>query len=48
MEQREVLTWEQFGLAARELAQAVTADGFVPDIVLTVARGGLLPAGAVA
>ncbi|HYZ03105.1 MAG TPA: phosphoribosyltransferase [Candidatus Binatia bacterium] len=48
MEEREVLTWEQFGLAIRELAEEVAADGFVPDIVLTVARGGLLPAGAVA
>jgi uncharacterized protein len=48
MDEREVLTWERFGQAIRDLAQAVASDGFVPDIVLTVARGGLLPAGALA
>lgn len=46
MSQREVLTWEQFGQAGRELAQAVADDGYRPDLILTVARGGLLPAGA--
>ena len=45
---REVLTWDLFGSAARELAQAVVADGFVPDIVIAVARGGLPPGGAIA
>ncbi|WP_127509569.1 phosphoribosyltransferase [Actinoplanes solisilvae] len=43
----ETLTWSTFGWAARQLAQAVADDGFRPDLVLTVARGGLLPAGAV-
>ena len=45
---REVLTWDLFGSAARELAQAVVDDGFVPDIVIAVARGGLPPGGAIA
>jgi hypoxanthine phosphoribosyltransferase len=43
----EVLTWERFGEATRTLATAVHADGYEPDIVLAVARGGLLPAGAI-
>jgi len=45
---REVLTWERFGVATRELAAAVVADGFAPDIVLAIARGGLTVAGALA
>ena len=47
-DQREVLDWELFGTAARELAQTVVDDGFVPDIVIAVARGGLPPGGAIA
>lgn len=43
---REVLTWEAFGVAGRQLAQPVVDDGYRPDLILTVARGGLLPAGA--
>jgi uncharacterized protein len=43
---REVLTWPLFGEATRGLAQAVADDGFEPDIVLAVARGGLTVAGA--
>ncbi|WP_083259597.1 phosphoribosyltransferase [Cellulosimicrobium cellulans] len=46
--EREVLTWETFGVAARELAEQVVASGFRPDVVVAVARGGLLPGGAVA
>src|SRR5689334_21501036 len=45
-QEREVLDWQTFGTAARELAQAVADDGFRPDLVLSVARGGLLVAGA--
>jgi len=47
-EEREVLTWGLFGEATRELATQVARDGFAPEIVLGIARGGLLPAGAVA
>ncbi|KON73839.1 phosphoribosyltransferase [Cellulosimicrobium cellulans] len=46
--EREVLTWETFGVAARELAEQVVASGFRPEVVVAVARGGLLPGGAVA
>jgi len=45
---REVLTWELFGVAIRELAQQVADSGFVPDVVVAVARGGLPPGGALA
>ena len=44
----EVLTWERFGVAIRELATTITADGFEADLVLAVARGGLPVAGALA
>lgn len=47
-EDREVLTWSRFGDAARDLAQQVVDSGWFPDVVVAVARGGLLPAGAVA
>lgn len=43
---KEVLTWDLFGDASRELAQVIAGSGFVPDIIIAVARGGLLPAGA--
>lgn len=47
-EPQEVLTWERFGEAARAVATQVARDGYRPDIVVAVARGGLLPAGAIA
>ena len=43
---REIMTWEELGHGARELATAIHADGFAPDLVLGIARGGLLVAGA--
>ncbi|MCD2500010.1 MULTISPECIES: phosphoribosyltransferase [Microbacterium] len=42
----EVLTWDGFGEAARDLARTVVASGWMPDLVIAIARGGLLPAGA--
>lgn len=45
---REDLTWNLFGQASRDLADAVRASGFRPDLVIAVARGGLIPAGAIA
>ena len=45
---REVLTWDDFGRGVRELAQQVVDSGFVPDLVVAIARGGLLPGGAIA
>ena len=46
--QREILTWELSGTAAREVAQHVVNSGYQPDMVIAIARGGLIPAGAIA
>ena len=43
---RETLTWVDFGEATRQLAQQVADSGFVPDLILSIARGGLFVAGA--
>jgi hypoxanthine phosphoribosyltransferase len=45
-DEREILTYELFGQAARELAQTIADDGFRPDAVIGIARGGLPLAGA--
>lgn len=45
-EQRERLDWETYGVAARELAGLVVEDGYRPDIILAIARGGLFVAGS--
>jgi uncharacterized protein len=44
--ERETLTWEAFGDAARDLARVIAGDGFRPDLILAIARGGLFIAGA--
>jgi hypoxanthine phosphoribosyltransferase len=44
---RELMSWDDLGSGARELAEAVAADGYRPDMVLGIARGGLLVAGAI-
>ena len=43
---KEVLSWELFGTASRELAQNIADSDFDPEIIIAVARGGLLPAGS--
>lgn len=45
---KEILTWEDFGSGSRELAGLVADSGYEPTIVIAVARGGLIPAGALA
>ena len=45
--EREIMTWDDFGRASRDLAQAVADDGYEPDMVLAIARGGLLIGGAI-
>ncbi len=47
-DEREILTWQDFGDGSRELATVVHESGFVPDVVVAIARGGLLLAGALA
>ncbi len=44
--ERETLTYELFGTASRELAEQVADDGYEPDLILAIARGGLFLAGA--
>ncbi|MEU1426289.1 phosphoribosyltransferase [Nocardia sp. NPDC005746] len=46
MSDREELSWELFGNAGRELAQIIADDGFEPDLILSIARGGLFVAGS--
>ena len=46
--ERETLTWDGFGEATRDLAREIIDSGFVPEVVVAIARGGLLPAGAIA
>jgi hypoxanthine phosphoribosyltransferase len=46
LSEREVMTWDDLGRGARELAEAVWNDEYRPDIILAIARGGLLVAGA--
>lgn len=43
-----LLDWTVFGVLADVLTQAVRADGFVPDVILAIARGGLVPGGYLA
>jgi len=44
---REEMAWDELGVGARALAEAVAVDGYRPDLILGIARGGLLVAGAV-
>lgn len=44
---REELTWELFGTAERELSAQIVRSGWRPDIIIAIARGGLIPAGAI-
>ena len=46
-DEREIMTWDMFGAASRDLARAVVEDGYQPDMVLAIARGGLLIGGAI-
>jgi hypoxanthine phosphoribosyltransferase len=41
------MSWQDLGDGARELAELVHGDGYRPDIVLAIARGGLLVGGAI-
>src|SRR5438034_6396271 len=45
--EREVMSWDDLGRGARDLAETVAADGYHPDMILGIARGGLLVGGAI-
>jgi len=40
------MSWDELGRGARELAAQILDDGYRPDLILGIARGGLLVAGA--
>jgi hypoxanthine phosphoribosyltransferase len=40
------MTWDDLGSGSRTLAQQIHEDGYAPDVILAIARGGLLVAGA--
>ena len=44
---RESLGWEEFGVASRALAQQVVDSGYQVDVVIAIARGGMLLAGSI-
>lgn len=44
---REILEWTDFADASRQLATMVRRSGFDPDVVIAIARGGLLLAGSI-
>jgi len=43
---RELMTWDDLGLGSRELATSIYDDGYRPDMILAIARGGMLVAAA--
>ena len=46
MTEREWLDWATYGRAVRELAAMVADDGYRPEMILAIARGGLFCAGS--
>jgi uncharacterized protein len=44
--ERERMTWGDLGSGAREIAGQIAADDWEPSMILGIARGGLLTAGA--
>jgi hypoxanthine phosphoribosyltransferase len=42
------MSWDELGAGTKTLAEQVAADGFRPDFILGISRGGLLVAGALA
>ena len=45
-EEREMLDWTRYGHGVRELAEIVADDGYRPEMILSIARGGLFVAGS--
>lgn len=44
--EREILDWATYGVGIRDLASQIADSGYEPDIILAIARGGLIPAGS--
>jgi uncharacterized protein len=47
-EPRERMEWAEVGLAARTLAERILDDDYRPDMLLSIARGGLVVGGTLA
>ena len=47
MTERLRMRWDELGEGSRALADQIAADGWRPDIILGIARGGLLVGGAI-
>ncbi|MDO5736791.1 MAG: phosphoribosyltransferase [Propionibacteriaceae bacterium] len=45
--EREVLTWAELGEVTDHLARQIADSGFRPDVVVAIARGGLVLAGSI-
>jgi hypoxanthine phosphoribosyltransferase len=45
---REILEWSEMAEATRSLATAIYEDGYRPDVILAIARGGLIVAASLA
>ncbi|HYV00975.1 MAG TPA: phosphoribosyltransferase [Actinomycetota bacterium] len=43
---RAYLSWAEYGQGSRHLAEMVAESGYRPDLILAIARGGLLVGGA--
>ena len=42
------MSWDELGTGSKAIGEQVVADGFRPDFILGISRGGLLVAGALA
>lgn len=45
-EGKEILTWQLFGDATRQLATTIANSDFKPEVLISIARGGMIPGGA--
>jgi hypothetical protein len=45
-DEREILDYATYGTAVRDLARMVADDGYRPEMILAIARGGLFVAGS--
>ncbi len=46
MDEREEMDWVKYGTAVRQLAQTIADDGYQPDMILAIVRGGMFVAGS--
>ncbi|MCX8189858.1 MAG: phosphoribosyltransferase [Candidatus Diapherotrites archaeon] len=44
IEKKISVSWDEFDLLCRQLVSQIKSDGFSPDVIIAVSRGGLVPA----